>query len=243
MSTARPCVRPGCDTDDGQPVITTDVMCDRCRARFWRDLRWLVEDYTTIKAGMVRPVRPGDQAAAGTTRRVESFGHPAEWASDTCRDVAGLLDHVAREYATHTGGTLPTAGGGDAEPAVVARAYRYLTDRFHDLCSWPDIGHHAGAIAETHRTIRATLGQTRYVRKLPTPCPRCGLLSLGQETGVIWCMDDACGYVVPEQQYGWIGRLALDQALEAWETRQRDTANTVTRLDNAACQRDNAASG
>lgn len=217
MTPARPCVRPGCDTDDGQPIITTQVMCDRCRNRFARELRWLVEDYTIVKTTMVRPVRPGDQTTASHSKRVESFGHPAEWASDTCRDIAGILDHIARQYATHIGGTLPTAGSGDVETAVVARAHKYLTNRFHDICSWPDVGPHAGAIRETHQTIRATLGHSRYVKRLPTPCPRCGLLSLGQETGVIWCLDEPCGYVVPEQQYGWIGRLALDAALDQWE--------------------------
>ena len=210
MSVARPCVITTCTSDGGQPSITSQVMCGPCRRMFWRDLKCLVRDYAMIKDGLMVPRRPGDMPTTAGPARRESFGHPAEWASDTCRDIADALDNIAQSHADAVGVRWsPVAAGGATESALVRRAYNYLWGSWERVCVWPDVGPHAEAVMDTHRTIRSTLGQARYVKRVDVPCPKCGLLSLAEETGVVWCRSAMCGYQAPREHFALCTRVLL----------------------------------
>ena len=203
-----------CVSDSGQPVITGDVMCGSCRRVFAQELRWLVEDYAMLKTSMPSP-RGGTGLGKIRVARRDSYGHPREWASDMCRTIADVVFDLAAGFTA--GDSSPATRRGVAgEVPTVSVAYKYLTDRWHDVCSWQGVTSHTEAVRDVHRSVRTALGYTRLVERLPTPCPACNRLTLTRETGVIRCGGDGCGTVIREEMYGWTARLVADDVLDKW---------------------------
>lgn len=208
--TIKPCIHPTCDDGTGNRSLTTLVMCDRCRRHYRRQLDWLIEDYITLKSSLPRPM-----SRQGVNRgHPESFGHPAEWASDHCRDIAGMLNDAEDELRaiTDSGPAIYV----DLEAHKVASAYRYLTDRWETFCTFPQADVYADMVISTHQTIRAGLGLTKWARKLPVPCPSCDVAALTQSVGLITCGD--CGREIREADYPLFARIALDYLIDAYDT-------------------------
>lgn len=209
-----PCIYPGCDDGYGNPELTTQRMCHPSRNRYHKLLRWLTEDYVTLKASMPPPAK-GETIRHGAPT---SFGHPAEWASDTCRDIAGLLNDIEDQLrtTTNTGPALYVA----PEPVLVRNAYRYLTNHFETLCTYPNAGPTAQAVNDTHHTIRSALGKTRFVQKLPTPCPSCDTHALVRTIHQITC--ESCDRIILEEEYPFLARMVLDSLIDAYDTLHQD---------------------
>jgi hypothetical protein len=211
-------------------------MCDLCRYWFQRELGWLVMDYVTLKTFLPSPVRSTGGQARHTPQ--QSFGHPAQDASDACREIAwllnrieaGLRDHVgdrpAPQLATTAGrfqvGHHSSTEGGfslAAEDKLVNHAHTYLRARFEQLCDWPDVGHHAGAVHDTHDTNRAKYGLNRQVERLPLPCPSCDVAMLVRDVGKITCEN--CGREIREVDYPMLERIAIDWKIDEYESEVR----------------------
>lgn len=212
-----PCIHPTCDDGTGNPALTTQTMCDRCRRHFRRELDWLVLDYVTIKATLPKPTatqRVGGSSSGKPSQR--SFGHPAEWASDRCTEVAGLLNDAEDQLraARNEGPALFVC----PESTKVASAHRYLTDRWDQFCTFDNADEFADAIHETHRVLRNALGQSRGGVKLPVPCPTCDVASLVQAAGQITCAG--CHRVIREADYGLFTRIAVDYLIDEYDTQK-----------------------
>lgn len=204
------CVHPRCDdgTGTGNHVLTTQHMCDHCRNRLNRQLGWLIEDYVTLKTELTQPGSGSD-----TTRRTtrQAFGHPAEWASDTCRDIAGLLNDAEDQLRAQQGD--PPALYVAPETVKVRDARTYLQARWDDFCESPNVGGFAGAVIDTHAVIRGALGLTKFAQRLPTPCPSCDIAALTRYISHIEC--GSCGRIIREDDYPLFTRIATDAALDA----------------------------
>lgn len=205
------CVYPDCTVDD-QPTLTTQVMCDRSRRHYRRELDWIVIDYVTLKSGMPSPARRGTQVRASN---LKSFGHPAEWSSDQAALIADVLNETEDDLRDHLRHEPPPHPRVE-EAHRVEHAYRYLVDRFDDLCVYPGAEGAALVIHERHQRIRSLLGLTRFVQWLPTPCPNCTTPALTRNQDQITCGD--CGFVIKEANYAFMARVLLDTLLDDYDT-------------------------
>lgn len=199
-------------------------MCDACQARLRRELRWLVEDYVTLKTFLPSPVR----RSGGQIRHTQqtSFGHPAQDASDACREIAWVLNRIEAGLRAHVGDrpapTLETTAGLAAEDELLNHAYVYLRGHLEQLCDWPDVGYHAAAVHDTHATNRAKYGLTRRIERLTLPCPDCDVVMLVQDVGKITCEN--CGREIREEQYPMLERIAIRWKIDGYEAELRDAA-------------------
>lgn len=217
--TQAPCVYPRCDdgTEEHEPRLTFNVVCNPCRKRFGKVLDWLREDYVVIKTGLPSPARrPGD-GSKHQSPKAKSFGHPAEWPSDRAALIADQLNELEHDLREHLG------DGAAVHPRVeeahrVKLAHEYLTRHFDALCRHPAIEDYAANLIEIHSQNRSRLGLTRLVQKLPTPCPQCSVAALVRSVGSIDCVE--CGYNVPEDKYPLLTRIVLDDLIRAYDERQ-----------------------
>lgn len=220
-----PCAYPRCNDGEGNPVLTSLGICDDDRVRYAQVLKWLADDYATLRIGLPSPSIRGVRVRTSAN---ESFGHPAEWASDEARSIALLVNQIEdgiREY----GGQDPASHPGTYQDRLALQGFAYLALHFELLCTYTEASTAAAAIVDKHRTIRAGLGYTRQADKLPTPCPKCntvGLVSLGGKSTSIECQ--ACGHRVRPEHYEYLTKMAADAALS---TRRTSDADLVTRYD------------
>ncbi|MGH7743307.1 MAG: hypothetical protein ACREQ5_00595 [Candidatus Dormibacteria bacterium] len=175
-------------------------------------MEWLAWDYITIKAAMPKPVSAGPIIRHTSGR---SFGHPAEWASDTLRDIADKLNTIEddlREHLHHD----PAVHPGHAENRRVALALDYLTNWFDELCVFPGAPDAAIELNDLHHGIRSTMGYGSKFVHMPVPCPSCDLLTLFRVLTVgndqIDCRN--CGEVIGAEHYGLWTRILVDEALD-----------------------------
>jgi hypothetical protein len=191
-------------------------VCPSCRRRYWRLLRWLGEDYLAVKATLPAPARrqAGGRYIAAKTR---SYGHPAEWASDTAALIAYHLGWVEDDLREHLGDDPPPHPR-TVEAHRVDHALTYLTARFEALCTWPAALDSAVELVDLHALIRRGLGLARLVQRLPTPCPACDVAALVREVGHITCV--ACGTVIREEHYPLYARIVIDEVIKAYDTRK-----------------------
>lgn len=208
----QPCVYPGCDVGEGEPALTTQVMCDRSRRHYRRELDWIVMDYVTLKASMPMPVKRGGQQRSSN---LKSFGHPAEWASDQAAEIAQALNWIEDGLREHLKHEPPPHPFGD-QNRLVDHAYKYLIDRFDDLCTYPAAGDSAEEVHDIHRRVRRLLGQTRFAQRLPTPCPSCDTAALVRTVDQINCEE--CGTVIREEHYEFMATVILDELINAYDT-------------------------
>jgi ribosomal protein L37AE/L43A len=209
-----PCVYPNCHDMDGNPRLTHDIICQASRYQYRRTLDWLALDYVHLKSTMGTPTRGGSEVRYESPKS-KSFGHPSEWASMTCTEIASALNWAEdglRDHLGHTPGIRPDA----RETIVVSHGYRYLTAQFEGLCEYPAAGDTAGELDELHRKIRRHLGLTRWVQRLPTPCPWCDTLALVRTVGQIDC--EACGKTIDEKHYEWLAGHIIDRLIDDYDT-------------------------
>ena len=219
MSAVSPCTHPRCDRGDNgnRQLVVGGGMCTPCRSRYRREIDWLVLDYVTLKTGFPSPARRSDDGARHAKR--DWFGHPAEWASDTARDIAQMLNWVEdglREYLA----LEPPPHPGHAEPRLIAHAHATLTAQFDALCIYPAAEDSATEISDAHFKVRRALGYTKLMQPLPTPCLVCGVVALVRSVDQVKC--EACGKVVGEQHYGWLAGWIVDQAIHDYDTREAE---------------------
>lgn len=208
-----PCIHPRCNDGNGNPQLTTLIMCDPCRRHYRRELEWLVLDYVTLKTWMPSPVRRGTQVRHIVAT---SFGHPAQWASDNCALIADSLTEIEDGLRESLGSPVaPPKTVGEA--ARVNHAYQYLRVRFTELCTYPIADGSVVDIHDLHQSIRKALGMTAFRQRLPMPCPSCDLAALFRYVGQVEC--DECGRIVREEDYPMLTRIALDALIDAYDTR------------------------
>ena len=217
MSAVSPCTHPRCDRGDNgnRQLVVGGGMCDPCRSRYRREIDWLALDYVTLKTGFPSPARRSDDGARHGKR--DSFGHPAEWASDTARDIAQMLNWIEDGLREHLA-LEPPPHPGHAEPRLIAHAHATLTARFDALCTYPDAEDSATEISDAHWKIRRALGQSRFVQHLPAPCPWCDTAALVREVGSVSCRE--CGKVIDETHYDWLAGWLVDRMIEDYDAQK-----------------------
>lgn len=205
----RPCVHPRCDDGNGNARLTTQTMCDPCRNRVRTGIDWLAQDFVTLRTTLPRPANIGAQQGGKPT--FTAAGHPAQWASDTCRLIAVTLNETEDALRDHLGDD-PAIHPHNNEARMIRHATLYLTARIDAVCTFPGARSFADEIGELHHQIRRALGLTRYVQRLPLPCPTCDVVALVRHTAQIEC--ESCGRIIREEDYGLLGRIAADAALD-----------------------------
>ncbi|MGB0877517.1 MAG: hypothetical protein ACPGXI_10710 [Mycobacterium sp.] len=193
-----------------------------------RTLYWLTLDWIHLHEHLPTPTQSDGPKR---TSNVKDYGHPAEWASDTARDIADKLTSWHDMLAEHRNETQPrrklmnrNKDGNDIwtwavnEQQRLTSAWRYLEPRCEQLTQLVDKDA-LQELPELHHRIRSVLGQ--YVPKytIPVPCPNdeCGLRTLMRVMGVgqdfIAC--DACGYMIKDVHYPLLVKMTLDAFLAA----------------------------
>lgn len=208
-----PCTYPKCDGSNGDPQLTSLGMCEPCQRRFARLLGWLVMDWVNLATTLPTPAVRGRQERHTATK---TFGHPAEWASDTAAEIATVLNETHDALADHLGQT-PAPHQGTSEHIRVRAAWNFLECRIPDLAAYAGGGDAAVEMRDLHGQIRARLGLTRPRQILPTPCPACDLRTLFRTVDAhndsIEC--GSCGHIIREEHYPFYTRLVLDTILSS----------------------------
>lgn len=227
-----PCVHPRCQDADGNRRLTTQNMCDPCQIRFRRELGWIVMDYVTLKTFLPSPMRQGGQTRHN---KKQSFGHPAQDASDACSEIAWMLNNIEAGLRAHLG-DLPApdlvatygryAIGYRVGALLVNHAHLYLAGHFEQLCDWPDVGYHADAVHDTHQTNRSRYGLTRPIEpRLPMPCPSCDIAMLVRDVGKTQQQTaytcENCGRKIREDEYLTIARMTIAWRVHVYEAELR----------------------
>ena len=203
------------------PPITEAEICDRCRSRLRRAIDRIIYDYCLLHAWMADPIRHVNSDADTRRGGSKAFGHPAEWASDTMRRLALALwswEDAVRDHLGHS----PVPSPGRAESRIVAESWRYLTAQFDALANFPGSSTALSELEDLHGRLYAGLGRSREVRRLPTPCPDCGNVTLrwtvdfGRDS--ITCVTDGCGREVKPEHYLLYARVSLDELVDAADT-------------------------
>lgn len=211
-----PCVYPNCRDIDGNPRLTFDLICPRCRRQYRRVLDWLLLDFVWLKANLPAPFHDSDSRPYQSPK-AKSFGHPAEWASMACTEIASALNWAEdglRDHLKHSPGIRPNA----RESIVVAHGHKYLTAQFEALCTYPAAADTAVELADLHGKIRSQRGLTRRLQLLPTPCPVCDVAALVRDVGQIGCEN--CGKIIDEMHYDWFAGYVVDQILDAYDAQK-----------------------
>ena len=215
-ATVSPCRFPRCRDKDGNPRLTSEpVFCLGCQSLYRKLLGWLVLDFLALRQ-FPSPARIEGDGSKHQEQKSKSFGHPAEWASDTMSEIAqslnwaedGLRDELGHEPPIH-----PYA----SEVILIRSGFNYLSAQFQRLCTYSAAEDTAIEFDDLHRKIRRKLGHTRYVQRLPTPCPWCDVAALVRSVGQIDCGE--CGKSIADQHYEWFANLVLDAMIDAYDTR------------------------
>lgn len=217
--TIRPCIYPGCDRDNGDPALTAHGACEPCQHRYRRTIQNLVTYWAILHTTLPAPTAKPTPAAKKTRK---SYGHPAEWASDTAADIAAKLNWTHDALAEHLHDTPPPHDHAP-EHTRIRHAYRYLEPRIQQLVTMPGAQDAAEELAELHHKTRAALGQTRQrVWLKGVPCMAC-------TTPALALIDDdhvecgACDWTSSRQNLGLLARHAIDAMIDAYDQQHADT--------------------
>ena len=218
------CIYPNCRGTDDQPRWTTVGMCPGHLLRYAALLDWLVIDYVTLRTWYPSPA----QRDAGARRgKPQSFGHPAEWASDHAANIAGILnetEHDLREWldmgaAVHQG---------HSEARRVQLAYLYTKPRVDVLATYPGASAKIVELDELHHHYRRAMGYTRKIQYLPCPCPSCDLRSLAMRFGdeeSISC--GSCGRIISQAEYSLFTRIVIDDLIDAYDHQNQQNQEAI----------------
>jgi hypothetical protein len=170
-------------------------------------------DYVLLRTQFPHPVRAIGRSAP---RKSRTYGHPAEWASDTSRTIADLLDETNAALRDHLKLTPPPPRQ-RAESRVVMHAYNTISGAINQFCDWEYAPDAIIEIKDVQHYIRKCLGYNRQRQHLPTPCPTCQQLGLVREVHLdrrdhIQCMN--CGGEIRELEYGLFSRVIIDELLK-----------------------------
>ncbi len=174
----------------------------------------LTLDWVGLRLAEAAPSVSAPPSLTGArTSNVRTFGHPAEWASDTCALIATQFWWWHEDLSSRRGETPPrrlarpwfwddrghrvvptvvprtrrAPARTATEQAVVKAAWKYLEPRVEELIevSHPETEPFAPAF-ELHGSIRARMGLTQQQRTLPIPCPNndCNLRTLQRIAGM-----------------------------------------------------------
>ncbi len=227
------CVYPRCIGTDGKPLLTTLGVCEPCRGRYRQLLSWLADDYAQLHIMLPAPVRRGISVRSSSK---ESFGHPAEWASDEARHVATLLYQIEDALRLYRG-VRQRDGWGIREVRLVHRALTYLVNCFDDLCTFPGAELAAEELTKWHYKLRAALGHTRRAEYLALPCPKCNLLKVAAapHTGRPFC--EACGHRIRAEFVPSLTSFAVRivQTIDDELVAAYDAANAVSDTPEGDC--------
>ena len=216
--TVSPCKYPGCDRDNGDPMLTDLGMCEACQRRYGRLLEWLVEDWAILHDTMPAPVRRSTTAKSSGNK---TYGHPREWASDAAADIADKMFWTADALAEHCHDKPPNRPLREA--GTIRLAYRYMEPRIDQLAVMEGAEDAASELVELHRKVRSALGKTRAVTRLKgVPCIECNVcaLTLHEENAV--CGD--CGRVIDRASFGLLARHWLDTLIDEYDAEHAATA-------------------
>lgn len=182
--------------------------------RIARLLDQLALDYVMLRDQMPSPITTRTRTAPRGSR---TYGHPAQWASDTARAIADSLDATDEAVRDHLGHTPPPPRQ-RAENRVVNHAYNSLKQRLQDLPDFPGIEDAIQEMQDIHNNIRHALGQNRQRKALSLPCPNCGAVPVfrtvyDDRRDIIEC--HMCAYEIKESEYGLYARIVIDELIEA----------------------------
>lgn len=205
-----PCKYPKCADIHGDAQLTSLGMCEPCQRRFTRLLGWLVMDWVNISTTLPTPARRSQERHVTQV----TYGHPAEWASDTTALIATVLNESHDSLADYLGETPPPHPG-TLERIRVRSAWDYLECRIPQLAATDFGGDVAVEMRDLHNQIRSQLGLTRPRQLLPTPCPACELRTLFRSIDAyndsIECGN--CHHIIREEHYPFYTRMVLDALL------------------------------
>lgn len=182
-----------------------------------RDFYRLALDWVHLRMWLPKPLAQEN----GRRSKYREYGHPAEWASDKCADIAAIFrswhDLVAEKRSE-----TPAPTGSAAELVQVVKGWKYLEPRFEQLTGMVD-AEDIQEVGDLHREIRNALGFSNPRQVLPFPCPGidCGLRTLTREIAVgrdmISC--GSCGYHVVDdaegKNYEWLIHVCLDAIIDS----------------------------
>jgi len=172
----------------------------------------ILTDYVILRTQFPHPTRAEGRSAPRASR---TYGHHAEWASDTSRKIADILDETNAALRDHLQWTPPPPRQ-RAESRVVMSAYNTLSGAMTQFCQWEYAPDAIIEIKDIHHHIGKCLGYTRQRQHLPVPCPSCQHLGLVREVHLdrrdnIQCMQ--CGQEIKELEYGLFSRMIIDELL------------------------------
>lgn len=210
-----PCAYPGCRDVDGNPRLTRDVICEPSRRHYAKVIDRLALHYVLLRVTLPKPVPPPGERIMRVVAK--TWGHPAEWASDTAAAIADQLNDTHDNLAEHLHHDPPPHPG-SREYGRVAHAHHYLTAWFDRLCTMPGAGDTAEAFHELDRDVRRGLGKTDPRRFLPVPCPSCELLGLVRTISLDDGEDSvecrSCGERIPSERYAWWTRTLIGELVD-----------------------------
>lgn len=209
---------------------------------------WLTLDWINLHDHFPTPANP---SGAKRTSNVKVYGHPAEWASDTARDIVDKLTEWHDYLAEHRNETPPRRkrmrindDGDDVwtwavnEKQRLTKAWEYLEPRCEQLAELVD----AEALKELpdlHHQIRKVLGQFVPKYTIPVPCPSdaCGLRTLMRTMGVgqDFIVCDACGYAIKDTYYPLLVKMTLE-AFIADQPENPNCTDTVNATDTTVSE-------
>lgn len=212
------------------PAPRRDITPHRLR----RELYWLTQDWILLSRSLPTPSGGGGER----TSNVRVYGHPAEWASDQCRQIADLFYGWHEMVSTRRGESIPapiTTPSGmrvRSERQVIVAAWRYLEPRLEWMLAertpldemlmpapwlwewrWEDEAFRE--LFDLHRQIRSRTGQNTPTVTLSIPCPNstCGLRTLQRSPGMKgqdYIVCGSCGYTVKDEHYQFLVKVMLD---------------------------------
>lgn len=188
-------------------------MCARSRRHYWNRVQGLVALYAEIKTAMPSLTR-GEVSSSGTSK---SFGHPAQWASDTAREIARLLNDLEDDLRDTLGHAPPPNEHTTSEARMVDHAWKYISNRFDALCTHPAAGDLAQGVLDLHSRIRGAMGYRRRFRYLPgVPCRACdvvGYMVAGDGEGSDRITCEKCDAELPPQLVEFTIRTVSEERL------------------------------
>lgn len=186
--TVRPCPYPRCPGPDGQPAITGQGICERCRGRVHRDLLAAPLLYTHLHLSLPALAANDDDRVSGTPTPPTPLRPILLDAMTQLAETLAVWHHAVAEVCRLT--HLPSARSRTVrEGWLVDRTVRVLAGRVEVACATaPDL---AALFARDLHYGRRLIGVTPLVHRLVAPCPECDMRALVRRDGadIVYCRN------------------------------------------------------